>query len=116
MYTQLNQYHVILEAEPQFQLDPDKLNHLYIESNSSVGLSGAPASSSSGKGSTSAGSNRADGICVVHAVGEYSCSSAERAYVKHCDFCVVARGRTRRARPIEADDQQCCTAERFFAL
>ncbi|MCU1222300.1 MAG: acriflavin resistance protein [Edaphobacter sp.] len=57
MYTQLNQYHVILEAEPQFQLDPDKLNHLYIEANSSAGLSGAPASSSSGKGSTSAGSN-----------------------------------------------------------
>src|SRR6202051_1149581 len=24
MYTQLNQYHVILESEPQFQLDPDK--------------------------------------------------------------------------------------------
>src|SRR5712672_1308020 len=56
MYTQLNQYHVILEAEPQFQLDPDKLHHLYIESNSSAGQSGAPASSSSGKGSTS-GSN-----------------------------------------------------------
>ena len=24
MYTQLNQYHVILEAEPQFQLDPEQ--------------------------------------------------------------------------------------------
>jgi multidrug efflux pump len=64
MYTQLNQYHVILEAEPQFQLDPDKLNHLYIESNSSAGLSGAPASSSSGKGSTSAGSNALTGSAL----------------------------------------------------
>jgi multidrug efflux pump len=64
MYTQLNQYHVILEAEPQFQLDPDKLNHLYIESNSSIGLSGAPASSSSGKGSTSAGSNALTGSAL----------------------------------------------------
>jgi multidrug efflux pump len=61
MYTQLNQYHVILEAEPQFQLDPNKLNHLYIESNSSAGQSGAPASSSSGQGSTSAGSNALTG-------------------------------------------------------
>jgi multidrug efflux pump len=61
MYTQLNQYHVILEAEPQFQLDPNKLNHLYIEANSSTGQSGAPASSSSGKGSTSAGSNALTG-------------------------------------------------------
>jgi multidrug efflux pump len=57
MYTQLNQYHVVLESLPQFQQDPDKLNHLYIQSNSAAGTSGAPAASSSGKGSTSAGSN-----------------------------------------------------------
>ena len=57
MYTQLNQYHVILEAQPQFQLDPNKLNHLYIQSNAAVGTSGAGASTTSGKGSTSAGSN-----------------------------------------------------------
>jgi multidrug efflux pump len=60
MYTQLNQYHVILEAEPQFQLDPDKLNKLYIQSNAASGTSGAPASSS-GNGSTSAGSNALTG-------------------------------------------------------
>jgi len=56
MYTQLNQYHVILEAQPQFQLDPDKLNKLYIQANAAAGTSGAPASST-GNGSTSAGSN-----------------------------------------------------------
>jgi len=56
MYTQLNQYHVILESEPQFQLDPNKLNKLYIQSNAAAGTSGAPASST-GNGSTSAGSN-----------------------------------------------------------
>jgi multidrug efflux pump len=57
MYTQLNQYHVILEAGPQFQLDPNKLNHLYIQANAASGTTGAGASSSSGRGSTSAGSN-----------------------------------------------------------
>ena len=57
MYTQLNQYHVILEAEPQFQLDPNILNHLYIQSNAAAGTSGAGGSSASGRGSTSAGSN-----------------------------------------------------------
>jgi multidrug efflux pump len=56
MYTQLNQYHVVLEAQSQFQLDPEKLNHLYIQSNAASGTSGA-AASSSGTGSTSAGSN-----------------------------------------------------------
>ncbi len=58
MYTQLNQYHVILEAKPQFQLDPDKLSHLFIRTNSAAGTAGAGAtSSSSANGSTSAGSN-----------------------------------------------------------
>ncbi len=56
MYTQLNQYHVILESEPQFQLDPNKLNKLYIQSNAGSGTLGAPASTT-GNGSTSAGSN-----------------------------------------------------------
>ena len=58
MYTQLNQYHVILESEPQFQKDPNKLNHLYIQSNAASGTSGAGASTSfSASGSSSAGSN-----------------------------------------------------------
>jgi len=61
MYTQLNQYHVILEAQPQFQLDPDKLNHLFIQANAASGTTGAGASTSSGRGSTSAGSNALTG-------------------------------------------------------
>jgi multidrug efflux pump len=58
MYTQVNQYHVILETEPHFQSDPDKLNHIYIQANASAGVSGAAASSSFATlGSVSAGSN-----------------------------------------------------------
>jgi multidrug efflux pump len=58
MYTQVNQYHVVLESQPQFQLDPNKLNHLYIQSNASSGASGTGASSSfASSGSSSAGSN-----------------------------------------------------------
>jgi multidrug efflux pump len=58
MYTQVNQYHVILESQPQFQLDPNKLNDLYIQSNASSGASGAGAASSfASSGSSSAGSN-----------------------------------------------------------
>jgi len=41
MYTQINQYHVILEAQPQFQLDPDMLKHLYIQSGSSANSASA---------------------------------------------------------------------------
>jgi len=58
MYTQLNQYHVILEAQPQFQQDPNTLQHLYIQSNASSGTSGPGASTSfSASGSSAAGSN-----------------------------------------------------------
>ena len=58
MYTQVNQYHVVLESEPQFQKDPNKLQQLYIQANASSGASGAGASSSfASSGSSSAGSN-----------------------------------------------------------
>jgi multidrug efflux pump len=58
MYTQVNQYHVVLESEPQFQKDPNNLNHLYIQSNASAGATGTGASSSfASSGSSSAGSN-----------------------------------------------------------
>ena len=58
MYTQLNQYHVILETEPKFQQSPSTLNNLYIQANASSGSSGPGASNSfSASGSSSAGSN-----------------------------------------------------------
>jgi multidrug efflux pump len=58
MYTQLNQYHVILEAQPQFQQDPNVLNDLYIQANASSGTSGPGAANSfSASGSSAAGSN-----------------------------------------------------------
>jgi multidrug efflux pump len=58
MYTQLNQYHVILETSPTAQQSPAKLQDLYIQTNTSVGGSGPGASSSfASSGSSSAGSN-----------------------------------------------------------
>jgi multidrug efflux pump len=58
MYTQLNQYHVILETDPKFQQNPGKLQDLYIQTNASSGASGPGASSTyASSGSSSAGSN-----------------------------------------------------------
>jgi multidrug efflux pump len=58
MYTQLNQYHVILEALPQFQLDPSNLASIYIQSNASSGATGAGATNTfAASGSQSAGSS-----------------------------------------------------------
>ena len=62
MYTQLNQYHVILETSPSNQQSPGKLQDLYIRTNTSSGASGPGASSSySSSGSSSAGSNATTG-------------------------------------------------------
>ena len=58
MYTQLNQYHVVLETDPDFQKNPTKLQDLYIQTGASSGASGPGASSSfASSGSSSAGSN-----------------------------------------------------------
>jgi multidrug efflux pump len=68
MYTQVNQYHVILESDPAFQQDPDKLNHLYIQANAASGTSGAAAASSFASiGSSSAGSNAVTGSALYTA-------------------------------------------------
>jgi len=53
MYTGLNQYFVIMEVDPQYQLSPDSLNHIYIKTGSTgasasvplLGSTAAPASS-----------------------------------------------------------------------
>ena len=58
MYTQLNQYHVILETDPNTQQSPASLRSLYIQTNAGSGTAGPGASSSyASSGSSSAGSN-----------------------------------------------------------
>jgi len=50
MYTQLNQYHVILETDPKFQLNPQKLNDIYVQA-TTTGTVAATASSTQGSSS-----------------------------------------------------------------
>ena len=55
LYTQSNQYHVILEALPDFQKDPKKLNSLYVQGAATTTVAGA-AASTSGRSTTAASS------------------------------------------------------------
>jgi multidrug efflux pump len=58
LYTQLNQYHVILETSPEWQRNPANLGDLYIQTSASSGATGAGAATSfSSSASASAGSN-----------------------------------------------------------
>ena len=94
MYTQLNQYHVILEAQPQFQLDPDKLNHLFIQSSASSGATGAGGSTSSGRGSTSAGSNALTSTAAYTASGSALSTPPVNALTRSTTATTTAGGST----------------------
>ncbi len=61
MYTQLNQYRVVLEALPSLQTGPDALKHIYVRS--------AFASGSGASGSSTSGTNGASGIAANGASG-----------------------------------------------
>jgi multidrug efflux pump len=58
LYTQSNQYHVILETQPEWQQNPANLGDLYIQASASSGSSGSSAVNSySSSSSAAAGSN-----------------------------------------------------------
>ena len=57
LFTDVNQYHVILETDPKFQLDPRKLHDIYIQSALNNGAStAAPVAPSTAGSSSGAGS------------------------------------------------------------
>ena len=84
MYTQLNQYHVILEAMPQFQVDPNKLNHIFICANAAAGPPGGRGSFQFvGEGLHFGWIERSDRGYVVYPIGEFDGSSRPRDHGGH---------------------------------
>jgi multidrug efflux pump len=64
MFTQLNQYHVVLEVSPQFKTTPDDLKDIYVKSTSGVSSAGTTAtstSSTSASASNTSASNTSTG-------------------------------------------------------
>jgi len=56
MYTQLNQYHVVLETDPEFQKNPSKLNDIYLRSATATPAAppASPVTTASAGGASSA--------------------------------------------------------------
>jgi multidrug efflux pump len=71
MFTQLNQYHVVLEADPQFQTSPDVLKHIYVKSSTGVSNAGtAGGTSTAGAfGNTSTAGTSGAGTATTSASG-----------------------------------------------
>jgi multidrug efflux pump len=68
MFTQLNQYHVVLEVDPQFKVTPDDLKDIYVKSTNGASSAGttatgtsASATSTTSASSTSASATAASG-------------------------------------------------------
>jgi multidrug efflux pump len=75
IYTQVNQYHVILEADPRFQRGPANLNDIYIQA-SNTGTPTAVASNTGGSSSgAGAGSSASAGNSLLSPTSSSSGSS-----------------------------------------
>ncbi len=61
MFTQLNQYHVVLEVDPQFRLTPDALKSIYVKSSSGTPSAGTTAAGISGPNTSAANPSAATG-------------------------------------------------------
>jgi multidrug efflux pump len=70
MFTQLNQYHVVLEVNPNFRLDPDSLKNIYVPAGGgqSPATQGgnAPASSTQGSNVMAATANQVPLSAIAH--------------------------------------------------
>ena len=66
MYTQLNQYHVILETDPKFQVNPQKLNDIYVQS-TTTGTVPAGGSNTAGSSSGAGAAARGGGTSLLRA-------------------------------------------------
>jgi multidrug efflux pump len=75
LYTQLNQYHVILETLPEFQVNPDRLNSIYVRS------ALAPSALTTAMNTTQqAAGISAAGIVLTSASASYGTSTQANAF------------------------------------
>jgi multidrug efflux pump len=75
MYTQLNQYHVILETDPKFQMDPQKLNDIYVQA-TTTGTVPVTASNTAGSSSGAGAATTASTASLLSASENNGVSSA----------------------------------------
>ena len=69
IFTQLNQYHVVLEVKPDFQQDPSDLRHLYIRSGTSgtTGLVSGGSAATQAFGASSASASALNSAALTNA-------------------------------------------------
>ena len=69
LYTQFNQYHVILEASPEFQRDPQKLQDIYLQNSSSQSSASPSSASAAGRSFSNSASTSVRTLAVSSTSG-----------------------------------------------
>ena len=72
MFTQLNQYHVVLEVAPQFKLTPDALKDIYVKSSTGAAGAGTSVSGTSANAMPTSASTAAAANSATAATGNSS--------------------------------------------
>jgi multidrug efflux pump len=92
MYTQVNQYHVVLEADPVFQASPKNLDQVYIQFNASAGATGTGASTSfTASASAAAGSNMLT-TSVLYTPGTFTLTPPTNVFTETASTPTSGRG------------------------
>jgi multidrug efflux pump len=71
MYTALNQYYVVMEVDPRYQLSPDSLNGIYIKASNVVGATTAMPSASSTSTAATTASSTGGAMVPLSAIAHY---------------------------------------------
>ena len=91
MFTQLNQYHVVLEVDPSFRNDPDSLKNIYVPSSMGQSTaSSAPTNAVSNPGASVQGGTAGSGAQVpLSAISHWETTSGPLAINHQGQFPVV---------------------------
>ncbi len=75
MFTQLNQYHVVLEVDPNFRTDPDSLKSIYVPSGSSQSPAATAANAPAASGAATSALSAATGQVPLSAIAHFETST-----------------------------------------
>ena len=75
MFTQLNQYHVVLEVDPNFRTDPDSLKSIYVPSGSAQSPAATAANAPAATGAATNALSAATGQVPLSAIAHFETSS-----------------------------------------
>jgi multidrug efflux pump len=86
LFTQLNQYHVVLEALPEFQNNPAKLEEIYVRSSATVPTSSPRRIATSPSTAATVGSSAPSATTIIPATSDINGAAVPLSAFTHFEF------------------------------